>query len=506
MKPRLPRRRIWRVAIYVSSLLLVLIAADMVLVQMRRKIHPGYDTTRITAPLQPDGSIDYLRAVDNRMSAGITPDNNAAVLLLQAFGRQALASKQPPDGITDRLGMPHLSEHGDYFISHDDYTKQHPQWVRPDAVDLNSPSTWPTQTDELTAQWVRDNNKPLALITQASKQPRFFIPLFAGYRYETMMEVLLPHLPAMHDSANALNARAIMRIREGDMAGFRDDLLTAHRLARLLSHQPTLIERIVAMHMEKTTCEVERVGLATGKISGDQARAMATELDALGDLPSFADAVDQGERVFALDTLQTLARQGPVRAGEILNAVLQQPDGGLAPPAIFRFVPIPYEAAMRSVNESNDQLLALMQHPTYPGRIFSYKQWEQKIQPTRAEQFSVWNLMNKDWPTQLFAPSMLRILQTETTGQMERRLTQLALMLAAYKSDHGEYPASLTDLSPAYLAKVPIDLFTEKPLIYSRVEKKYILYSVGPNGEDDNAKKDDLVASTFVLETPPPKN
>ena len=285
MKLRMPRRRTWRVAIYSISFLLVLTAADMILVQMRRTIHPGYDTTRITAPLQPDGSIDYLLAVDNRMSAGVTPENNAAVLLLQAF-----------------------------------------------------------------------------------------------------------------------------------------------------------------------------------------------------------------------------ARQGPVRAGELLNALLQQPDGRLPPPAVFRFVPIPYEASMRSVNQSNDRLLDILQKPTYQSRIFSIKQWEQQIHAKRAEQLSVWDLMNKDWPMQLFAPSMLKILQTETTGQLERRLTQLALMLAAYKSDHGEYPASLAELSPAYLATVPIDLFTGKPLIYSRVEKKYVLYSVGPNGDDDNGKKDDLVASTFVMETPPPEH
>ena len=62
MKLRLPRRRVWRVAIYLGSFLLVLAAADMVLVQARRTIHPGFDTTRLVAPLQEDGSVDYLIA------------------------------------------------------------------------------------------------------------------------------------------------------------------------------------------------------------------------------------------------------------------------------------------------------------------------------------------------------------------------------------------------------------------------------------------------------------
>ena len=37
----------------------------------------------------------------------------------------------------------------------------------------------------------------------------------------------------------------------------------------------------------------------------------------------------------------------------------------------------------------------------------------------------------------------------------------------------------------AYVKAIPKDLFTDKPLIYSRKGKGYILYSLGPNMKDD---------------------
>src|SRR5215470_12291411 len=46
----------------------------------------GTDTTRIVQPLGPDGYPDYFAALDSRSRRGVLADDNAAVLLIQAFG------------------------------------------------------------------------------------------------------------------------------------------------------------------------------------------------------------------------------------------------------------------------------------------------------------------------------------------------------------------------------------------------------------------------------------
>jgi hypothetical protein len=49
------------------------------------KITISRETTFVTGPLRPDGSVDYLAAINERYSKGVTPDNNAAVPLLQVL-------------------------------------------------------------------------------------------------------------------------------------------------------------------------------------------------------------------------------------------------------------------------------------------------------------------------------------------------------------------------------------------------------------------------------------
>jgi len=495
MKLQLPRRRVWRVGIYLFSLVLMLLAADGVFVQAERVIPPAYDTTRIVSPVRDDGTIDYLTAVDNQFGAGATPENNAAIPMLQALGRQAIPRYQPPDGLTDRLGMKPLPKDGDYFIPYDDYCKQHnvapTQWT-----DLTHPRPWPVTFDEITQQWVKANEKSLLLVTEASTRTRFSIPFYAGYRPETMIEIQLPYVKGVREACRALETRALIRLTADDIAGFRSDLLAIHRLARLLAQQPTMIERIVAASIETSACEAERVGVSSGKLSADQLRSMASDLAALPDMLMLADCLDCGERYFALDTLQVLAHRNPYRAGQLFNAIT---DARLGPPWLFLFLPIQYAQTMRSINHYEDGALAALRQPTYPRRIAALELSEKLIDTKESKDLSIRDLLGPDWPVQLFAPALRRAVGKETTAMMENRLTQLAVLLATYKADHGSYPATLADLSPTYIKSIPNDLFTEKPLIYTRTEKGYALYSAGPNMTDDGGKSadpaDDLVAS-----------
>jgi len=66
---------------------------------------------------------------------------------------------------------------------------------------------------------------------------------------------------------------------------------------------------------------------------------------------------------------------------------------------------------------------------------------------------------------------------------------QTLIAIKAYKNDTGNYPASLNDLVPNYLASLPKDPFDGKPLKYSALKK--IIYSVGPDGQDSGGSSGD---------------
>jgi hypothetical protein len=470
---------------------LIAIAADMLLVEARRSFEPGFETTRITSPTLADGSIDYLTAVENHFSQGITNDNNAAPLMLEAFGRAALPSNQPPDGITARLGMPHLPEKGDYFISYTHYTTSATD-EDDDLGDPNLPTHWPIKLRPSADKWVKDNEKPLALLTQASNRPHFFLPFNGGTRPESMLEILLPHANLLRQACKAFLVRAVLRLEHGDAAGFHDDVLTVLRLARVYGQAPTMIERIVAnSSMEMSVCAVIRVAAQSGKLPVGEMRALLSQMIALGETPSLAvETINNGERLMVLDILQSMSRGGPRRAAELfVFAATNTRNSGAE--SLFRFVPVPYEASMRRLNAFYDGAISALNQPTYPEKSAALKLWNAEIQKI-AQRNRILTFLGPDWPVMLFLPAITGPDNRWEIARMTNRLARIVLAISLYRADHGAYPQSLDSLSPDYLAKIPSDLFTEKPLIYSRTQDGYTLYSVGPNMTDDGGKSQGL--------------
>ena len=88
----------------------------------------------------------------------------------------------------------------------------------------------------------------------------------------------------------------------------------------------------------------------------------------------------------------------------------------------------------------------------------------------------------------LLLPAVSAAADAEDRGAMQFELIRLAFALAAYRADHGSYPAKLADLAPKYVAEVPKDIFNAAELHYRREGEGYLLYSVGVNGKDDGAK------------------
>ena len=76
--------------------------------------------------------------------------------------------------------------------------------------------------------------------------------------------------------------------------------------------------------------------------------------------------------------------------------------------------------------------------------------------------------------------------QVEQQIETKHSLLQTHLALNLHKLDEGTYPQTLDKLVPDYLSEMPQDIFSGKPLIYRLQGEGYLLYSVGPDGKDDN--------------------
>ncbi|MGH9374444.1 MAG: hypothetical protein ACRD15_23245, partial [Vicinamibacterales bacterium] len=69
---------------------------------------------------------------------------------------------------------------------------------------------------------------------------------------------------------------------------------------------------------------------------------------------------------------------------------------------------------------------------------------------------------------------------------MADRGSRVAVAVERFRRDHsGALPKTLDELAPTYLAAVPLDPLSGRPLLYRQTREAYTIYSVGPDGRDD---------------------
>lgn len=288
------------------------------------KLEIGPETTFVNGPLTADGRIDYETALHERFSEGITPDNNAAVLIDRAFGPAAIS---PPLRVRyfGRLGIEPLPEQGDYVVMQTAFTQQKLDGVadraeRQEAIfnELGRAQKRPWTKDEcpLAAEWLAANEKPLELIEAASKRTHYYSPTV------TLGQLLAgeSNIQNVREAARLLVTRAMFRLGENDVTGAWSDLLACHRLSRLVGERSqTMIQFLVAVALDAVATAGDAALIAHG-LSAEQARQCLADHTALPGCIPVADALHLGERLICLDSTQ----YGSRLAGCDVNVTLRR--------------------------------------------------------------------------------------------------------------------------------------------------------------------------------------
>jgi hypothetical protein len=86
-------------------------------------------------------------------------------------------------------------------------------------------------------------------------------------------------------------------------------------------------------------------------------------------------------------------------------------------------------------------------------------------------------------------PAVLRVIQISHRLPVDVKGTLAMIAIFRYKSDKGRYPQNLNQLvTTGYLKQMPMDSYSDRPLVYKKIEDNFILYSVGPNFVDDGGE------------------
>ncbi len=471
------------------------------------------ETTVLTEPVV-NGRIDYLAALNKQTSRGVTPQNNAAVLFIQAIGPREIREELRPKYFR-LLGVKPLPAKGNYLK----------RLTNELIKSYGKASEGPWSADEFPkmAEWLQQNEAPLALILKGSQRSEYFTPL-VGTPGEgpALIAVLLPMLQEARGMVRALSLRALLNIRRGELAAARRDLLACHRIGRLVSRNPTIIGQLVGYAIESIAFEADCALVRHPRLTAREALDYREQLRNLPEVPDMAELVDRMERFMFLDCMLTIA-DGNVSTKELAeglaNIGLHIPSGAVLDAG--RYIAdsfVDWNTVLRDSNKFYDRMAAAMRVTDYEERRQALRKIEREMNGFRAgvsgsdplsatlalltPRKSLTSQTSKVFLA-ILCPGVLQATRAETRAHERAELLDLALSLAAYRADAERYPDALANLTPEYLSSVPNDVFTGENLVYRRSGAGYVLYSLGENQTDDGGrtygdlpKADDLVVKT----------
>jgi hypothetical protein len=476
------------------------------------KLPVGKETTYVTGPLDKEGYIDYEAALNDRLGKGITPEKNANALLWKALGPTPEGSAGMPAEFFKRLGIEEPPKGGTYFIGLHHYLTDH-RHLKPadlDAIDdqrsraIQRP--WAAKDYPHLAAWLTANEKPLAVVIEATRRPDYFNPLASRPSEKGpggLMGVLLSGVQKCRELANASAARAMLRVDEGKFDAAWQDLLACHRLGRLVARGATLIEALVGIAIDHVASNADMAYLEKAHLTFKQVQERLKDLQDLPPLPSMADKIDLAERFMYLDSVQLIHRGGLGKLEGLAGGKAWKPEADERR-ALDK---IDWAPALHKGNRWYDRLAAALRHKHRADREKAFDQIEKDLQTLKEEAVGPENLakllFQKDPPDKalgkvigdvlisLLMPAARKVQNAHDRAEQVQRNLHVAFALATYHGHHGRYPATLDDLAPRYLSAVANDVFSGKALIYCPSEKGYLVYSVGVNGKDEGGRSYD---------------
>jgi hypothetical protein len=445
------------------------------------------ETSYVVEPVDADGYIDYLAAVNQITSKDVTVDNNAAVLLIRAtdpsiYDRSVQAQLDTLLGVKPVPVVGAFGDSAGFLANQNDHFGER----------FDSYVPWSEEAFPIRAKWLKIHEQALDLAIAATRRPRCYFPVLK------LANAKMPHdwivlIPGTIEMARGMTARALLRLHEGRISEAQGDLLACHRLARLVGTVPSLNAATYARNIEYRAVSAEMAMLERGKLSAAEARTYQAELRKLAPLPDVAAALDRGERLLFLAFATGLAEQQQPDLEELAQFLNPAVPADLLIDLVENQMGTVWDEGLRTANKDWDRWVATAR--------MSGAAREKELATLLAEARQFLEAFPQpphetsleergQWMGQMLVARMMPALNESLVGQdrtrMRTQMIQLGLALSAYDADVGAYPQTLDALVPKYCAEVPRDFFTGGPLHYRPQGDGYALYSVGVNGKDDD--------------------
>lgn len=480
--------------------------------------NPRY--TVFDGPLREDGTIDYVAALNEHLSAGVTHEDNAYRALFLLMSRD-FDPDAPFDRQADFRTICEMLEIADEELAasptikgwYDFADERGLGWeIAGDIESLTYDSDYTHEQNRHFVAWLASIDQGLNQLVKAIDRPAYWAPVTARTHEHLPGTVqALYGLGEMRHFARALQHRLkwSLHLREADKAV--TDLIAIYRLAQLVSRGVTLIDSLVAISIDALVIDTLYPVLRSGQLNAAQLERMATAWGGREPLVPLHETMRFGELAAMMSMFQVMAT-GQVSSRPSFS-YMEDFDATDMDDAIRR-IGIDLNRGAERLGRYVIQQSALLRAPTLSSyrRVSDMREesllnelenlTEQYIHEDEDGEESVRlnaARMDRAELTDLFVDLIYgRMAEAlDSTGrtyfslEARRQVALAAIALERYRLAHSRYPDSLEDLTPDYLPAIPVDPIDGQPLRY-RVDADgaAAVYSIFADLKDDGGTTD----------------
>jgi hypothetical protein len=289
---------------------------------------------------------------------------------------------------------------------------------------------------------------------------------------EDGLHTLVPHLEQVRSVANLLGYDVLLRARDGDGDGALASARAALNAGRSVGDEPLLISLLVRIACQAVAVRRLEQALAQGLPSDEALAGVQKALEEEARQPLLLIGL-RGERA-SLHRFMTSLEGGKVNLGDMfghhgVRNLKEQIDDFLAGNTaesshawMLRFLSRAVEIAKRPLGKQR--------------HLFQELEADLQEAPPLAR---------------MLVPATVKVREAHLRILAQLRCAAVALAVERYRRRHDRWPAGLKALVRARLLReLPADPYEGKPLRFRKVKGGVVVYSLGPDGQDNQGQLD----------------
>lgn len=306
-----------------------------------------------------------------------------------------------------------------------------------------------------------------------------------------LWNILLPHLNTLRYLEKVGIWRSRMAIEQGRIKQGLEDCLAVIRTGRFWQeHKLFIVEQLVGIALSRLGHNEILLILESEDIAADDLHWLQGQLPQI-----YADGYPlmdiEGEKLAFMDIVQhTFTDSGPggghlipERMAWMQRNLLDGKDFSVGDTLLFTgpaMYHVGRDKTVRKANEIYGRIAETAKMTPYQRHINEVKSAEDIILSTRKWRYLL---------ISIFMPALGRASELAYRGRALHDATVTVIALKRWRLEKGSYPKDLETLvESGILNKLPMDPWSDEPLVYQKTFDDFILYSVGKNFIDDGGE------------------